>query len=328
MHVYRVFLSGLLNPDTLDDEAPVGTFHMLLRRVHDNTGCATFLGRLPVRTIHAPSSPTYHWYTFSDHAPYNHAGISISTRRKAVPRLSQQRLAFLACMDPSTLAMVETGHRVLRADDARRLRDILCHSPQDELRYASDILACTFNASLWTYPSALGSELSDVEQTLWVFSDELAENTSSDAIMLSSTALRNGRDRYFFVPPKYEQDDIRMICRLIVNHFCLNQYNTDILLERLRFYRAPGSLCSLRLAVHDPDPAPGSPSARKLSVAAGDTMRLDVAHTGDALLTRFLEYIKKRILYADLSPGSTSEGFGRIDINELLAVSPRPSAGA
>lgn len=307
IHIYRAFLSCL-------SVSVAHPFHLLVRHTHDNVVCHSFFGRLPFMFLSEVSSDAYCWYISSDYAPYRHPGIALAARRNT-ERMSQQRLAFLACMDASSLAMVETGHRVLRSDDARRLRSILCHAPADELRYARDILACSFNPDLWAYPAHLSTELSYTHQTLWLFSDVLAENTDADAIVHSSLALLHKCDRFFFVPHAYPLTDIQMICQLFASHFSAQNYNMDILPSQIRFYRAPASLCSLRIAVHDPDPRPGSFSARKLSIAAGNpAMRLDVAYDGDPLLTRFLEQIKKRILYTGMSFSFGSDSFELVDI--------------
>lgn len=311
IHVYRAFLSVL-------SRSKDNPFHILLRRARSNVASADFFLRLPLRCAGVAASSDYIWYIFSDHAPYTHAGTAISARRKEIKGLSQQKLAFLACMDASTLAMVEAGHRALRVDDARRLRDVLCDTPEAELRYARDVLACTFDPALWSYPSTLGAELADVHQTLWVFSDVLAENTTRAGVELSSQAVLNSCCRLYFVPHSYPRTHIRQICQLFIKHFEERGWDKALLAERVAFYGAPGSLCSLRLAVHDPDTDSGSFSARKISVAAGDTaVRLDIAYSGDPLISRFLQHINQQRLEMDLNPGITEDGFSRISVDFL-----------
>lgn len=300
VHVYDAYLESI--KDRAEDEC-----HLLLRTYSNNHKCIGLLNRLPTRRIDAQDDG-FVWFTLPGLPSRRDAWIGkLIARGRERLKISQQRLAYLGGMDSSTLGMIETGQRKLRVDDAGRLLSVLYKDPVDELELAAGLLGVGFDRAAWRVHESLSNELVE-HQSLWIFADVLAEEDDGP-LKLSIEMIGRKFDRYYFVPVEYPQSTIQRICRRFSSELDVATLN-----ERVRFYRAPDSICHLRLAVHDPQPR--IQDARKISVGTGrDAARLEVSTQGDPLTKHFMTRVYRHIRDADDDPTSTKLEFRRVPIN-------------
>ncbi len=263
--------------------------------------------RLPLKIVRPLIHPLYHWYTSLDLV--TQLGPSIAERRKKL-EFSQQKLAYLAGMDVSTLGMVELGQRKLRLEDARRLQSVLCDTPIEEFEFAVQLLGWYGESEIWSPSQPLAGELDHINQDVWIMSDRLAENTIDHALEKAIDAVKNNRSRYYFVPHGYSNDLLKRLFRRFVRGVGANNLH---LLNNVRFYRAPDLLCILRLSIHNA--ARDTIGAERLSVGSGQSTekRIDIARKGESLNEQFLGELRQCMDSAD--SGEPYHGFERILVN-------------
>jgi ribosomal protein S18 acetylase RimI-like enzyme len=292
LHLYKAYLEYRENEQTIP-------CHVLMRTYRENKTCIDFLRRLPVKRTEVQKLDDCYWYVFADIYQYQDKDLGrfIATRREEA-ELTQQRLAFLACTDQSTLAMVESGQRRLRLDDANRILSVLCNEHVDELQFAARLLGLPFNELNWSYLDTLAGELEVVNQSLWVFSDQLAEEIIEKAINKSVEAVANGFDRFYFVPYEFSEATIAGITKRLLKGLRKADVNlsSSELNKRIRFYKVPPALCKLRIAVHDRRDG----NARKVSVGTGRVgRRVAIAQRDDPLTVELISEFLSQMLNAD-----------------------------
>lgn len=143
---------------------------------------------------------------------------------------------------------------------------------------------------------------------LWVLSSEVAEASDERILSETETALREGFQRYYFVPPG-RWDDIRMrVIVPLIKKLTVNQSSgTNEILEHLRLYEAPSALCAMRVAIKDArTPRLGDPTAQEVSVCAPNGMRALLDDQAGNELVREVARIVKTI---ERVPAQQVEGF-------------------
>ena len=302
MHIHHAYIA-------YTKKRPRQKIIFVARTHRDNGKSIDFFKRLPVKIIRSQPDINYLWYV-SPGFP-SEIGRFISSRRHAL-KWTQQKLAYFSGIEPSTLAMIELGGRKLRLEDARSLLAVLSQKSEDELSFASRLL--DLDDSIWTTSGELSHELHKTDQTLWIISDVLAENTLPGAMQKTINSVINGCDRVYCVPSTYPSDAISSICRQFVAGIREANANIGLLERHVRFYRAPKLLCTLRLAVHNPKTDNYEAERISVETGRGEDSRDDIGRRGSPLTRRFLEELRLCMLAADDHPSETYNGFQRCEI--------------
>jgi transcriptional regulator with XRE-family HTH domain/ribosomal protein S18 acetylase RimI-like enzyme len=164
-------------------------------------------------------------------------------------KLTQAQAGFLIGVAPSMINMIETDQRSPSVDTLRAIALTLAEGDERvHLALAAVGLELPHEKAL-ALESAREKQVetsaTSQQATYWILSDELLEESDPEVFERTCNALRAGKNRWFFVPPGYWEEH----GNLVVTRFRSAGVTDETLQSHLRFYKAPGAICALRIAI-------------------------------------------------------------------------------